>query len=340
MTQSRSSYTYNPDIPTRKWHKKWINPMISLQNAPPTSHGTPAPTKEDGEIGHAGFRVHAWIPLDEDDDVPEEKLQEDIDWWGKPGAPKRPEARAATASVAPVVEETQKDGEEDVMQIDRPNEPTTTNKESTDVAPAAVEPAEPAVVAIISPTMASPTIVSPKPLSPQQQMDTEMLDAPLSPVHISPVPEPLPSLRHPSPPIVRIQSPSPYPPEPLEATALESPPKSSEPTIMEDIVGSSKQTPPSDPLTQAREVAVGLIIETPAEQAEHMMDAGSISGIDGGIAGEGIVSSGTEDLGDTREVHNEGMNEERTSEKPGEETKDLESEMVKDDVQELSHQEI
>ena len=109
---------------------------------------------------------------------------------------------------------------------------------------------------------------------------------------------------------------------------------------MGDIVGASKGTPPSDPLAQAREVAVGLIIETPAEQPEHMMDAGSISGIGGGIAGEGIVGGETEDIGDTREVHDEGMNEERTSEeKLGKETKDLDSEMVKDDVQESSHQE-
>ena len=69
MAQSRPSYAYNPDLPTRKWHQKWITPIISLQNAPPTSHGTPAPTKEDGEFGHAGFKVHAWIPMDEDDDV-------------------------------------------------------------------------------------------------------------------------------------------------------------------------------------------------------------------------------------------------------------------------------
>src|SRR5271168_1395560 len=96
MAQTRQSYAYNPDLAARKWHQKWINPIISLQNAPPTSHGTPAPTKEDGEVGHAGFKVHAWIPMDEDEDVTEEQLQQETDWWSKPGAPIRPDLRAAS----------------------------------------------------------------------------------------------------------------------------------------------------------------------------------------------------------------------------------------------------
>ena len=333
MAQSRPSYAYNPDLPTRKWHKKWINPMISLQNAPPTSHGTPAPTKEDGEIGHAGFRVYAWVPMDEDEDVTEETLQEEIDWWGKPGAPKRPEVRGATASVAPVVKETQKDGEEDVMQIDSPNEPTVTTKngESTDVAPTAVSPVAPPAAPA---TMASATIVSPKPPSPPQQPDTEMLDAPLSPVHPSVIPGSSTSI-HPSAPTFQIQSPSPQPPQPLEPTALKSPSTSSEHITMEDILGVSNESPLSDPLAQAMEVAAGLAIETTTEHAEHMMDAGSISGVGGGIAGDGVVGGGTEDIEDTREVHDD----ERTSEEKILETKDLETEIAKEDVQESSHQE-
>jgi hypothetical protein len=34
------------------------------------------------------------------------------------------------------------------------------------------------------------------------------------------------------------------------------------------------------------------------EQAEHATDAGAISGAGGGIAGEGMVGAGTEDLRD------------------------------------------
>ena len=315
--------------------------MISLQNAPPTSHGTPAPTKEDGEIGHAGFRVYAWVPMDEDDNVTDEMLQEEIDWWGKPGAPKRHDLRASTTSVAPVVEETQKGGEEDVMQIDPPNEPMTKNGEGTDVAPAAAHP----VTTAISPTMAlpaiaSPIIVSPKPLSPQQT-DTEMLDAPSSPVHPSSVPEfSYPSIL-PSPPTFQIQSPSPQPPQPLEPIAQKSLSKSPEPPTMEDILGVSRPSPPSEPLAQEKEIAAGLEIQTPTEQAEHMMDAGSLSGIGDGIAGEGIVGGGTEDLGDAGDVPDESMKEDITTEAniPEETKKDLDTEIVQDDVQESSHQE-
>src|SRR5271156_875970 len=106
MAQTRQTYVFNPDIPTRKWHQKWMNPMISLQNAPPTSHGTPAPTKEDGEIGHAGFKVYTWIPLDEDEEISDEKLAEEVDWWSFPGAPVRPEVREQMRmqSVVPTVQ--------------------------------------------------------------------------------------------------------------------------------------------------------------------------------------------------------------------------------------------
>src|SRR5271156_4509497 len=100
MAQSRPSYAYNPDLPVRKWHQKWINPIISLQNTPPASHGTPAPTKEDGEFGKAGFKVRAWIPMDEDEDLTQEPLQQETDWWSKPGAPIRPELREKVNALA------------------------------------------------------------------------------------------------------------------------------------------------------------------------------------------------------------------------------------------------
>jgi hypothetical protein len=108
---------------------------------------------------------------------------------------------------------------------------------------------------------------------------------------------------------------------------------------MEDIFPQSKPSPPSDPLAQANEVAAGLAIETPMEQAEHATDAGAISGAGGGIAGEGIVGAGTEDLRD--EEMEEGQVEEvenvepRTEEEEKilEETrKDMDTEIVKDSI--------
>src|SRR5271170_4123300 len=135
MAQTRQSYSFNPDIPIRKWHQKWMNPRISLQNAPPTSHGTPAPTKEDGEFGHAGFKIYSWIPLDEDEDVTEEALQQEVDWWSKPGAPVRPELREAVKeSEVVAIEKEEGIGEEgDVMQIDGPVEIVETNGVGKDV---------------------------------------------------------------------------------------------------------------------------------------------------------------------------------------------------------------
>ena len=107
---------------------------------------------------------------------------------------------------------------------------------------------------------------------------------------------------------------------------------------MEDILGTSKESPPSDPLAQANEVAAGLAIESPREHAEYSMDAGSISGVGGGIIGEGVIGGGTEDLGDIGDVHEEAMKKERTSEEEKilGETKDLDTEIVQDDVQESS----
>jgi hypothetical protein len=340
MAQSRQSYVYNPDIATRKWHQKWINPIISLQNAPPTSHGTPAPTKEDGEVGHAGCKVYSWVPMDEDEDVTEETLQQEIDWWSKPGAPKRPELRAQTSSVTPVVP-TEK-GDEDVMQIDPPEETAKTDGAmdgtSTDDGP---PPAAPT----IAPTESSPvavtsTPVAPKPQSPAQQADTEMTNGHLSPVHFSTVPELSPSSSKHSPANLQHKPPSPLPPP--QATESISAPKSPlkslvspEPTTMEDILGESKLSPPSDPLVQAQEVAAGLAIETPTEHSQHAMDAGNLSGVGSGIAGDGIVGGGNEDLGDTEEVA--GVEGQRTNEEEqilNETTTDLDTELVKDDMQE------
>jgi hypothetical protein len=340
MAQSRQSYAYNPDVATRKWHQKWINPIISLQNAPPTSHGTPAPTKEDGEVGHAGFKVYSWVPMDEDEDVTEEMLQQEIDWWSKPGAPKRPELRAQTSSATPVVP-TEKKGDEDVMQIDPPEETAKTDGAmdgiSTDVGP---PPAAPTV----APTESSPfavtsTPVAPKPQSPAQQADTEMTDGHLSPVHLSAVPGSSPSPSKHSPATLQHKPPSPLPPpQPTESISTPKSPLKSlvspEPTTMEDILGESKSSTPSDPLAQAEEVAAGLAIEAPTEHSQHVMDAVNLSGVGGGIAGDGIVGGGNEDLGDTEQVASVEAQRTNEEEQMLSETKDLDTEIVKDDMQE------
>src|SRR3981189_706590 len=137
------SYAYNPDLPARKWHQKWINPIISLQNAPPSSHGTPAPTKEDGEVGTAGFKIRTWIPLDDDEDVTEEMLTQEVDWWSKPGAPMRPEVRssmemARLAAATPMIEDTQTSVEQDdVMEVEPSKEvvPPAEDEKSTNEEP-------------------------------------------------------------------------------------------------------------------------------------------------------------------------------------------------------------
>src|SRR6202022_549024 len=176
----RSPYSYNPDLPSRKWHQKWFNPIISLQNAPPTSHGTPAPTKVEGDVGQAGFQIRGWIPMDEDDDVTDEMLQEENDWWSKPGAPLRPELRASARATSSVpVAEAEKVVELDVMQIDPPNETASgMNGSSTSVeSPVLLQPV---------PVLAVPTSPARLPRSPlSQQIDTEMPDAAFSPVNLS-----------------------------------------------------------------------------------------------------------------------------------------------------------
>jgi hypothetical protein len=310
MAQSRPPYAYNPDLPIRKWHQKWMNPMISLQNAPPTSHGTPAPTKEDGETGKAGFRIHVWVPMDEDDDVPEERLQEEIDWWTKPGAPIRPELRTAvdvtaTSSAAPVVVVVKQNGlDEDVMLVDLPQNTTTTN----DVPPATSPDVTPLVPAFSEPQAqreavpaASPNIVSTKSQSPPPQDDLEMTNAPLSPVHLSTVPD-SPSVlpHHSSPPTINLQSPSPIPPPP-STDVSKSPTKSPvEPAIMEDILGTSKASPPSDHPAQEKEVVAGLTIESATEKAENTTNAARLSDVGDGV--KEIVGNSTEDLWDSEDV--------------------------------------
>ena len=333
MAQNRASYAYNPDVPTRKWHQKWINPVISLQNTPPTSHGTPAPTKEDGEVGHAGFKIRAWIPMDEDEDVTEEKLQEEVDWWSKPGAPLRPELRPqVVAPVAPVVVVEEPSRQDDVMQIDPPNETATTpNLVSTDVPQVGESFAE-------APAVVSPMIQSPKPPSPAL-VDTDMPDAQPSPSHLSTKQTSAsPSAIQPSPQSAHIISSPTLTPQPTETLEVPKSPSKSDhsPAIyaatMADILDSSKYSPPSDPLAQAQEVAAGLAIETPGEHAEHDMDPGNRSGAGGGIAGEGIVGGGNEDLHDGEGVVDDGISKERTEEEMiiQETKRDLSTEIVKD----------
>jgi len=312
-----SSYAYNPDLPVRKWHKKWINPLISLQNAPPSSHGTPAPTKEDGEVGTAGFRIRTWIPVDEDEDVTEEMMAQEVDWWSKPGAPMRPEvrssmemARPATAST-PTVGDVQKATEQDdVMEIEQPVKevvPTevekSTNEEAMDVTETA---------AAVEPT---------KSLSPPQA-DTEMPDAQPSPVHLS-------ATQTSKSPSIGARSPQ-SPPANTKTPSPKEDPAVSEPITIADLLDPGKASPPSNPLAQAEEVAAGLAIEPPSEQVENSMDPGSLSGAGGGIAGEGIVGSGNVDLGDPADAYRA---EERTSEEEKileESKKDLDMEVVED----------
>lgn len=281
----------------RKWHQKWLHPLISLQNAPPSSHGTPAPTKEDGEVGTAGFKVRTWIPLDEDEDVTEEMLAQEVDWWSKPGAPIRPELRssmemARQATATPRVDERQKVVEEDVMEIEPEKEgiEVVEEKSSNEEAMEVTE------------TTASP--LPSKQLSPPQ-IDTEMPDAQPSPAHLTT----LETVKSPS-----LQTQSPQPQPQLTKPETRSPEENlavKEPATIEDILPPTKSSPPSNPLAQAEEVAAGLAIETPSEQVEHALDAGSLSGAGGGIAGEGIVGGGSIDLRDAEEVDD---NQERTSE--------------------------
>jgi hypothetical protein len=302
MAQSRPSYTYNPDLPTRKWHQKWINPMISLQNAPPTSHGTPAPTKEDGEVGHAGFRVRAWIPMDEDDDVTDEMLQQDVDWWSKPGAPLRPDALSKskiTASSATPVVDTHPDVEDNTMQIDPPNEPAVaTNGASADVAPSSSPTEDP-------PKAPSPALVSLN-KSPPPTVDTEMPDASSSPVHLPTVlgsshsPQPSPStMQHPSP------APQLQPTEPADQT--KSPPNPAispavEASSTEDIIMQSQSSPQPDPLPQTREVADAPTVDTPNVQIENVDNTGGLIENGSGIASEEVVRKEIVDIQDANEV--------------------------------------
>jgi hypothetical protein len=305
MSQARSSYAYNPDLPIRKWHQKTLNPTISLQNAPPASHGTPAPTKEDGEFGRAGFAVRAWVPVDEDEDVPvEELVQEDeVDWWEKPGAPVKGEAVPVVPVVvpdAPTVVEEQMDvftdvftdgvvngNGEDVMHIDAPAEVEKVEVTNTLELPTILSPPAPipthTPVSVASPAV--PPVESPHEPPPQSipQEDTEMTEAPLSPVHLTNVPSPVPSPVH----------------SPKSAPAAADPQKSPSlpPATIAEILGEPARSPPADPVAQAQEVAGGFTLESPREHAQHLGDPGNLSGVGGGIAGEGIVGGGDEDYG-------------------------------------------
>ena len=348
---TRSSYTYNPDLPIRKWHQKWINPVISLQNAPPATHGTPAPTKEDGDVAAAGFKVKAWIPLDEDDDVTDEILQQEVDWWSKPGAPVRPELRESqqrAASTVPMeVESTkEKEGEketQDVVMTDAPEPGARVNGV-----------AEPDAVATSTEAMEEVTTSPPKTSPKQEETDTtmtanadadaEMADAEPSPVHLTSIRSrsPSPTKPAPHPAQAQVVSPnpiskdpnSPLPPHAEPSAAARSPSKST-PTepMLEDILPPSKPSP-SDPVGQAEEVAAGLAPELPEEKAGHVSDPGNLSGVGGGIAGEGIAGGRDMDLPDIEEMNKEDSGRDGRTEEEQEiinaSKKDLDTEIVKD----------
>ena len=286
-------------------------------------------------MGHAGFKIYTWIPLDEDEDVSDEKLQEERDWWSLPGAPERPQVREqmriqSVVPELPVVEE--KDA--DLMEVDGPAKDANEINAETDIPVTAKEES------VTGPAAVSPVALN-VPALAALPVDTEMTDA-LSPVQSDQVPAPSPSSLLPSAPETHPKSPSPFHPPPTDPLeSAKSPSKSpiphpKEPTTMEDIFPSSKPSPPSDPLAQAKEVAVGLAIETPMERAEHAHDAGAISGLGGGIAGEGIVGAGAEDLRDEEGEVEKGTEEMRTEEETIlEETKtDKDIEIVMDTAQE------
>lgn len=276
--------------------------------------------------------MYAWIPLDEDEDVSDDKLAEEVDWWSLPGAPVRPEVREAMRmqSVVPAVTVVE-DTREDVMQVDAPAETETNGIGGSGM--------EEVVAAVVSPVV---SVREPSPAA-VPVVDTEMTDG-LSPVYFAALPGSSPSSLHHTPPIATVNTPSPLPApptEPVETPKSPSkspvpPPPPPDPATMEDIFLPSKPSPPSDPLAQAKEVAAGLAIETPIEQAEHATDAGALSGAGGGIAGEGIVGGGTEDLREEEEGQKEtGDGQQRTEveEKILEETKkDMDTEIVKDSV--------
>jgi hypothetical protein len=250
--------------------------------------------------------------MDEDEDVTEEMLTQEVDWWSKPGAPIRPELRssmemARAAASTPIVETTPKAAEQDdVMEIEPTSEvPQTTDEKSTneepmDVTETATEP--------VASELASPPAA-----------DTDMPDAqpsPVRPTDIQTAKSPSIGARSAQSPLTNAKSPTPK--EEVAAATIA------------DLLAPAKSSPPSNPLAQAEEVAAGLAIETPSEQVENSMDPGSLSGAGGGIAGEGIVGSGSMDLGDSEEPN---PSEERTGEEEKileESKKDLEMEVVND----------
>jgi hypothetical protein len=253
--------------------------------------------------------------MDEDEDVTEEMLTQEVDWWSKPGAPIRPELRssmemARAAASTPIVESTQKAAEQDdVMEI----EPTTEVPQTTDENPTNEEPMD------VTETATEPVASE---LASPPAADTDMPDAqpsPVRPTDIQTAKSPSIGARSAQSPLTNAKSPT-----PKEEAAV------SEPATIADLLASAKSSPPSNPLAQAEEVAAGLAIETPSEQVENSMDPGSLSGAGGGIAGEGIVGSGSMDLGDSEEPN---LPEERTGEEEKileESKKDLEMEVVND----------
>jgi len=281
MTQLRTSYAFNPDLPPRRWHQKWINPIISLQNTPPASHGAPAPTKEDGEFGKAGFKIRTWVPIDEDDDVNPEELEQEVDPWSKPGAPIRPDLREKAAP--PVVVEPE------VMQIDEPQQTVAEPDKEIPVTDGVAEPV----------ASEKESVEVPQPQPPQEeavQPDTEMPDVQVTPTLPTEIPESTTlstAAIPPEEPSTTLASP---PPETAESVAPAEPPSQEPPTEMEDVQPPSVSSSPSDPVAQAQDVATGLKIESTVEQVENEIQAGSGAG--GGIAGEGIAGGITQDFKD------------------------------------------
>jgi hypothetical protein len=318
MTQNRSQYTYNPDLPTRRWHQKWINPIISLQNAPPTSHGTPAPTKEDGETGQAGFKIRTWIAMDDDEDISEETLNEEIDWWSKPGAPLRPDLTASVTN-APV-EEKNNEETADVMEIDPPTVHITETEATEPLEQKSAEQvySNPPPSEQIEPPPPPP----PPPPSIEQPIDTEMPDAHSSPLH--PVSEPVPAdLLQSTEDVAEMNTPTtlPQPTEPPATTTTtttetaENPPESVHPPIAEP--------------EQMQDIL---------DHREEPTDPGSLSGIGGGIAGEGVAGGGNVDLEKTQEGNEIGEElEQKTHEEETADTGGVESfQIEKDEKQDLN----
>ena len=127
-------------------------------------------------------------------------------------------------------------------------------------------------------------------------------------------------------------------PRPSNPTTAHSPDDTTpaEPTTelsaIDDILPPSKPSP-SDPVAQAEEVASGLALESPEQRAENVTDPGNLSGVGGGIAGEGIAGGRETDLPDTEETKEEKEEEGRAEEEQkiiDASKEDMDTEIIKD----------